>query len=325
MNHNAARNLFFGFLLLCISSFAHAQTCGPSAYNFNGLCIGNPQGLTTLAAQKGTGTGGKGGSLTLSPGAPLSPSTATGDVTLFVDPSNPLVYFKCTQPTAGNTGTAVCTFNDITVSGAGGGGVPGGSSTQVQYNNAGVFGGMANVTWDSGSQTTTFATPVGATPAIDVSGPTGGSNGVAKFRSVFTAAPDLIVTRAGSTANTIAAGPNITLEDTTAPKYSLIQQSGGQTEFWQYNGSAWTQAFFIGATTGLVMHGSTDKGVGVISAVGVYVTPVATASLPTCNAGAAGLSAVVTDATVPTYNATLTGGGAVTVPVFCNGTNWTTH
>lgn len=45
-------------------------------------------------------------------------------------------------------------------------------------------------------------------------------------------------------------------------------------------------------------------------------------TLPTCNAGAAGLRAYVTDATAPTFLGTLTGGGAVVTPVFCNATAW---
>lgn len=49
------------------------------------------------------------------------------------------------------------------------------------------------------------------------------------------------------------------------------------------------------------------------------------ATLPTCNAAAAGSNAAVTDATAPSYNGALTGGGAVGVPVYCNGTSWTAH
>ena len=48
------------------------------------------------------------------------------------------------------------------------------------------------------------------------------------------------------------------------------------------------------------------------------------AALP-CNAGAEGSMAYVTDANAPAYNATVVGGGAVKVPVFCNGANWTAH
>jgi hypothetical protein len=46
--------------------------------------------------------------------------------------------------------------------------------------------------------------------------------------------------------------------------------------------------------------------------------------LPTCNTGAKGTKAVVSDATIPTYLGTYTSGGAVIAPVFCDGTNWLT-
>ena len=54
---------------------------------------------------------------------------------------------------------------------------------------------------------------------------------------------------------------------------------------------------------------------------------VATVStLPTCNANMKGFGDYyVTDATTPTYNGTLTGGGAVVVRVFCNGSAWTSQ
>lgn len=47
------------------------------------------------------------------------------------------------------------------------------------------------------------------------------------------------------------------------------------------------------------------------------------ATLPA--AGTAGRLAYVTDATAPTYNGALVGGGAVVVPVFDNGTAWVSH
>jgi hypothetical protein len=46
------------------------------------------------------------------------------------------------------------------------------------------------------------------------------------------------------------------------------------------------------------------------------------ATLPTASAALKGATAFVTDATSPTYLGTLTGGGAVCCPVFCNGTAW---
>ncbi len=48
------------------------------------------------------------------------------------------------------------------------------------------------------------------------------------------------------------------------------------------------------------------------------------ATLPSCSSNTYGFAAV-SDATAPTYNGALTGGGAVKVPVFCDGTSWTSH
>lgn len=65
-----------------------------------------------------------------------------------------------------------------------------------------------------------------------------------------------------------------------------------------------------------------DLSVRKINATGVITLKNYTvATLPT---GVQGDTAYVTDATAPTYLGTLTGGGAVTCPVFYNGTNWIT-
>lgn len=49
------------------------------------------------------------------------------------------------------------------------------------------------------------------------------------------------------------------------------------------------------------------------------------ATLPTCNAGLQDAMAIATDTTSPTYNSALIGSGAIRVPVYCNGTIWTSH
>ncbi len=46
------------------------------------------------------------------------------------------------------------------------------------------------------------------------------------------------------------------------------------------------------------------------------------ANLPACNAGNEGLRWGVTDATTPASLATVVGGAAVHVAVYCNNTNW---
>ncbi len=57
----------------------------------------------------------------------------------------------------------------------------------------------------------------------------------------------------------------------------------------------------------------------------INVTPVAVASLPAAATAGAGARASVNNATqtlTAGIGATVTGGGANTVPVFCDGTNW---
>ena len=49
------------------------------------------------------------------------------------------------------------------------------------------------------------------------------------------------------------------------------------------------------------------------------------ATLTACAPGVANSFAAVSDATAPAYNGTLTGGGSVHIPVFCDGTTWRSH
>jgi hypothetical protein len=101
----------------------------------------NAQVLST----DGTGTltwvtqsGGGGGAVTsIIAGSGISVSSATGDVT-------------------------------ITATGGGGGGSPGGTNTQVQFNNNGVFGGISTVTYNGTSLN------LGPVANINISGGTNG-------------------------------------------------------------------------------------------------------------------------------------------------------
>jgi hypothetical protein len=63
------------------------------------------------------------------------------------------------------------------------------------------------------------------------------------------------------------------------------------------------------------------------SSQGISLPATTVAGLPPCTSNPFFFDAfrVVTDAASPTYNGTLVGGGAVTVPVFCNGTAWVAH
>ena len=65
------------------------------------------------------------------------------------------------------------------------------------------------------------------------------------------------VYRGGSTANAVAQGPNIRLVDSTANTDTLLQQSGGQTEIWQYN-SGWNQLAFWNTDLGLTLNAASS-------------------------------------------------------------------
>lgn len=59
--------------------------------------------------------------------------------------------------------------------------------------------------------------------------------------------------------------------------------------------------------------------------IGAIQVPSSTAAqLPACDSYNQGIVRMVTDATTPTYNGTLTGGSNVPVLVVCNGTTWKT-
>lgn len=68
-----------------------------------------------------------------------------------------------------------------------------------------------------------------------------------------TAASDVVVARAGSTANQITEGPNLVLDDTTNFTLTALQHSGGQTELWQFN-SSWNQILKVLTTRGVAIN-----------------------------------------------------------------------
>lgn len=76
-------------------------------------------------------------------------------------------------------------------------------------------------------------------------------------------------------------------------------------------------ANIVGGTINNATIGATTPTTAVVTTLKTSGYTVAT--LP---AGTTGMRAYVTDATTPTYNAALVGGGAVVVPVFYNGTAW---
>lgn len=108
---------------------------------------------------------------------------------------------------------------------------------------------------------------------------------------------DLIVQRAGSTVNSVGAGPSLQLFDTTNNTGSEFQHSGGQTECWQFNGS-WKQIWFI-QTNGLFSMGtSTTSSPGISIFYGssgnglVLASKTSASTAVQFNAGASGITSV---------------------------------
>ncbi len=72
----------------------------------------------------------------------------------------------------------------------------------------------------------------------------------------------------------------------------------------------------------IVTPGTVTTGTGGSQPGTLFLNPTIVGSLPTCNSGATGTFAFVTDATATTFLSTVAGTGSNKVPVVCNGTNW---
>lgn len=77
-------------------------------------------------------------------------------------------------------------------------------------------------------------------------------------------------------------------------------------------------------TLDLALSGKGASG-AVLASDGLRLPTATVSTLPTCNTAYKGVLYYVTDASSPTYNATLSGGSSTITLAFCNGTNWTAH
>lgn len=78
-------------------------------------------------------------------------------------------------------------------------------------------------------------------------------------------------------------------------------------------------------TSGGITSSSSIQGATVYGTNGVVLPVTTVAGLPGCGSSTRGYMYVVTDASSPTYNGAVTGGGTTTIPVLCNATSWTAH
>lgn len=116
----------------------------------------------TLAVEKtALGTAGAAtGVLTLS-------GSTSGTVTL--QPAAAAGTYTLTLPTSdGNSGEVLTTDGTGVLSWAAGGGAPGGSTTQLQYNNAGAFGGTSGITTTGTELTIASGTKTADAPVLNI-------------------------------------------------------------------------------------------------------------------------------------------------------------
>jgi hypothetical protein len=115
----------------------------------------------------------------------------------------------------------------------------------------------------------------------------------------------------------------IYIGSSNATRYKQIQ---GQHQW--YNAPSGTAGNAISFTQAATLTANGEYLVGLTSATGVAKLQVSGAirttgfTVATLPAGTVGMRTYVTDALAPSFSATVVGGGAVTIPVFYNGSNW---
>jgi len=155
-------------------------------------------GTQTFSSPIAIGSGGTG----------LSTTPTNGQI----DIGNGTGFTRATL-TAGSGISITNGAGSISIAATGGGGSPGGSTTQVQYNNAGSFGGITNATTDG--TTLSMTSPKIITAINDTN-----ANELIKFTATGSAVNEITVANAATTANPVisATGGDTNIGITLTPK-----------------------------------------------------------------------------------------------------------
>lgn len=150
-------------------------------------------------------------------------------------------YASIAVPVVANPSAAV---GLTAVNGATGNWMDAGSAPALNVTISPVWTGKHTFAPSSAGTALTVNGTTGAQPVVVVVSAQGATNSQSDFQ----------IQRAGSTANAVNEGPSLVLYDSTNGTISGLQQSGGQTELWQYNGG-WTQVLKF-----LTTHGAQFAG-----------------------------------------------------------------
>ncbi len=233
------------------------------------------------------------------------------------------------QVLTSNGAGALPTFQDAA------GGAPGGSSTQIQFNDSGAFGGAAGLLYSVPAANRTF-TEIRAGSADDSTAnhvwALESSDGTQHFyyRSLGGAGfGDILMSNSSSIGS---ADGNVRI--TSGNVYTGYTPGNGQGFCSYALGFGYTADTCLSRSTAGVFRISTgtyatyaDLDLKNITSVGgvVKLALYTVAGLPTCNGGAEGSMAGATDLLTPTFLTAATGGGAVHGTVYCNGSAWVTN
>jgi hypothetical protein len=149
-------------------------------------------------------------------------------------------------------------------------------------------------------------------------GSTGSDSNIPTEKSVRTAISTAVTGSGNLPAATGTAGYLIT-NGTSASWGNIVTGASGALD------CASTAGVCDIVTAVVPLKASANVFTGVNKFAQLQISLYTVAALPTCNSSFEGQMEGVTDAASPAYLATVTGGGSVHVPVYCNGTSWVAH
>jgi hypothetical protein len=269
--------------------------------------------------------------------------------------ANPLPQYL--QPAEIIAGTnmsvdTITTPGSVILNATGGGGSPGGTTGQMQFNNAGAFAGVAGSSVDPATGNTTFSArwiqstnSTASAPASTLTGTwfTGGTTTTTK--------PHFLIEPAGTTSTSWStAGTGFGVNAPSGFTGSLLDlQLNGTSHFrvspssFNWSPGANNSILSITGAGGVISLIGTGSGLAVVGAQSSHRLEIRTNNVPRLKldtvgsveiatgltvatlpaSPVVGMMARVTNASSPVIGVTVAGGGSAAALVWYNGTNWT--